>query len=272
MIAGILVLGLIGPVAEGARASFTTRTFFGRYQVTSSDGVALLTNGTTVHGRQDQENAEARLRPTAYYDRLGPLGAVMEVVRGDIGVIGLGAGTVAAYGRPGQTIVFHEIDPAVIEIARSHFSFVGDSPARIEMVLGDGRLTVDRIARRYDLLIVDGFTSDAIPVHLLTLEAFQAYSRALAEGGMIAVHISNRHFRLEPVLRGIADELDLNALVGVGISADRIPSVWVVLSPVSGRLDHLRDRGWIYLGGRAVLWTDQRSSLFEVLVPLELTE
>jgi hypothetical protein len=113
---------------------------------------------------------------------------------------------------------------------------------------------------------VDGFTSDAIPIHLLTLEAFEAYTRALAPGGLIVVHISNRHVGLEPVLKGIAERMGVTPLIGAGTSRDNVPSVWVVLSTEAARLDRLRERGWIDLGGRSELWTDQRSSLVSLLL------
>jgi hypothetical protein len=269
LVAAVLIAGLAAPVREIARAEFTTRTFFGRYQVTMRDGVARLTNGTTAHGTQDQRTPEGRLRPTAYYDPLGPLGWVMSDVRGDVGAIGLGAGAIAAYGQPGQTIVFHEIDPAVVDIARSRFSYLGDSRAHIEIVTGDGRLTVDRVPGRYDVLIVDGFTSDAIPVHLITAEAFRTYFDALREDGLIAVHITNRFVGLEPVMRGIGEQLGVDVVGAAGMSIDDITSVWVVMSRSAERLDRLRANGWIDLAGPSVRWTDQRSSLFEVLVPPE---
>ena len=272
IVIGVLIAGLAAPVREIARAEFTTRTFFGRYQVTMRDGVARLTNGTTAHGTQDQRTPEGRLRPTAYYDPLGPLGWVMSDVRGDIGAIGLGAGAIAAYGKPGQTIVFHEIDPAVVDIAQTRFSYLGDSSANIEIVTGDGRLTVDRIPGRYDLLIVDGFTSDAIPVHLITADAFRTYFDALREGGLIAVHITNRYVGLEPVMRGVGEQLGVDVLGAAGVSIDQITSVWVVMSHSAERLDRLRANGWVDLTGPSVRWTDQRSSLFEVFVPPERGE
>jgi spermidine synthase len=267
LVAAVLVAGLAGPIRDIARAEYTTRTFYGRHQVTMRDSVARLLNGTTAHGTQDQRTAESRLRPTMYYDPVGPLGGVMSDVRGDVGVIGLGAGAIAAYGQPGQTIVFHEIDPAVVDIAQTWFSYLRDSRAHIEIVTGDGRLTVDRVSGRYDVLIVDGFTSDAIPVHLVTAEAFRAYFDAIRDGGVIAVHITNRFVGLDRVMLGIGEQLGVDVLGAIGTSLDQIGSVWVVMSHDQQRLDRLRANGWVDLVGPSVRWTDQRSSLFEVLLP-----
>jgi spermidine synthase len=189
----------------------------------------------------------------------------MDQPRGDVGVIGLGAGAIAAYGQPGQTIVFHEIDPEVVRIARDWFTYLADSKATVETVIGDGRFTVDRVPKRYDILLVDGFTSDAIPVHLITLEAFRTYLDAIKDDGMIAVHITNRFLNLEPVMKGISEALGVEAVGGAGASLDDITSVWVVFSRDHARIEHLRASGWSELTGSPILWTDQRSSIFSVI-------
>ena len=132
-------------------------------------------------------------------------------------------------------------------------------------MLGDGRLTVARRPGRYDVLLVDGFSSDAIPVHLITVEAMRTYLEAVGERGLVAVHITNRYVGLEPVMKGAAEQLGVEVLGAAGISADNVTSVWVVLSRNRARLERLRRAGWTDLAGRSLVWTDQRSSLFSVL-------
>jgi hypothetical protein len=260
-----LTMAVAGPIGQMRSAEFTTRTFFGRYQVTLTDGFARLVNGTTQHGTQNQRTDQTRLRALSYYDPEGPLGQVLADDPGDVGVIGLGTGAIAAYGHPGQTVAFHEIDPEVVDIARRWFSYLDDSMAKIEIVLGDGRLTVAGMPGRYDVLLVDGFNSDAIPMHLLTVEALRTYLDAVGERGLVAVHITNRFVGLEPVIKGAAERLGVEALVAAGVSTDNVTSVWAALSRSPERMQRLRAAGWTPPTGPAVLWTDQRASLVSVL-------
>jgi hypothetical protein len=247
------------------------RTFFGVHRVlVDGDHVSLL-HGTTLHGTQDLSSLTARQHPTTYYDRRGPFGPIGEelVPRGDTGVIGLGSGAIAAYGAPDTRVVFHEIDPAVVRLADDHFTYVRDSPAEVEMVVGDGRLTVAEIDRPYRTLLVDAFSSDAIPVHLLTLEAVATYLEAVTDDGAVGLHITNRHLDLRPVAAAIARELGLHAVIGRGEPAG-YSSTWVVLARDPATLGPLRDRGYLDLDDEVspddeVLWTDQRSDLLRVL-------
>jgi hypothetical protein len=247
------------------------RTFFGVHRVlVDGDHVSLL-HGTTLHGTQDLSSLTARQHPTTYYDRRGPFGPIGEelVPRGDTGVIGLGSGAIAAYGAPGTRVVFHEIDPAVVRLADDHFTYLRDSRAEVETVVGDGRLTVAEVAGRYRTLLVDAFSSDAIPVHLLTLEAVATYLEAVTDDGAIGLHITNRHLDLRPVAAAIARELDLHAVIGRG-EPEGYSSTWVVLARDPRALDPLRERGYhdldVEVGpGDEVLWTDQRSDLIRVL-------
>src|SRR5262249_31332881 len=131
-----------------------------------------------------------------------------------VGVIGLGTGTIAAYGRAGDEFTFYEIDPLVVQIAQQDFTFLHDSKAHISFELGDARLTLEREPPQpLDLLAVDAFSSDSIPVHLLTLEAFELYFRHLKPDGILAMHISNRHLHLEPVVAAAAKKLGKDAVV-----------------------------------------------------------
>jgi hypothetical protein len=200
---------------------FRDRTFFGTHRVVVRDGGAVhaLMHGTTLHGTQRQEPAR-RLEITTYYHREGPLGQIFEVLRsrtpaGRVGVVGLGTGSMACYGTAGEAWTFFEIDPVVERIAREPhlFTFLRDCAPEVDVVLGDARLT---LARRppgeFDLLVIDAFNSDAIPVHLLTRESLALYLDRLAPGGLLALHVTNRHLELEPVLAGLQWSLGAAAL------------------------------------------------------------
>ncbi len=251
-----------------------TRTFYGTYRVFEDSSKHTLVHGTTVHGTQFSDPARRNL-PTTYYSPQGPLGDVFDVANRHrletVGAVGLGAGTLAAYGRPGQEFTFFEIDPEVVRIAvdPAFFSFLRDSPAEISTVTGDGRLEVSRApAGSYDLLVLDAFSSDAIPVHLLTQEAVQTYASRLAPGGSLAFHITNRAFDLRPVLQAAAKRMGWDAVVGTTASpsASVMRSTWVVMSPDGTTTDDLSGRpGWTRLTGPGVAWTDDYSSVLSVL-------
>ena len=190
--------------------------------------------------------------------------------------MGLGTGTIAAYGHPGDTLRFYDINPAVISLSAGPdalFSYVADSPARTEIATGDARLSLERErgAPGFDLLAVDAFTSDAIPVYLLTREAFQIYLDRLARpGGILAIHISNRQLDLEPVVRGLAQSLSLP--ICVVDRSDRNETVWattwvllsrdpaVLAAPEIAAACVQRDAS-----RRLRLWTDDYSNLFAVI-------
>lgn len=235
------------------------RSFFGVLRVDEpvDDGPPrrLLTSGTTVHGVQLMGIDERRL-PTAYYGRITGLGLTLMSRPRDlpwrIGVVGLGAGTLAAYGRKGDQIRFYEIDPAVARLAGEDgpFTFVQDSPAEVEVVLGDARRSLEAEQRKsgsqsFDLLVLDAFTSDAIPIHLMTGEAFERYFEALAPGGLIAVHVSNRHFDLMSLVSRRAAESGAHSLQ---IQSAPIPEYqsdladWVIITRDADDLTRLRIR------------------------------
>ncbi|MBV9407128.1 MAG: fused MFS/spermidine synthase [Acidobacteriaceae bacterium] len=172
--------------------------------------IRQLTHGTITHGLQFLSSL-LRAVPTTYYSRESGVGRALEVLQRTgplrIGVVGLGAGTLAAYGRAGDTLRFYEINPLVSEIARNQFTFLSDCPAHIDVVLGDARISLAHEAgQQLDLLVLDAFSSDAIPVHLLTREAFALYWRHLKPDGVLAVHISNRYLNLAPVVMLAAKE------------------------------------------------------------------
>lgn len=252
------------------------RTFFGSYQVTaSSDGQRrLLTHGTTYHGWEELRG-RWRGEPTSYYSEAGPVGDVMSAYRGTdvldrVALVGMGVGTLAAYGEPGQRMDFFEIDPAVVDLAQEWFGFLRRSEAEVRVVIGDGRLSLaTEPDASYGLIVLDAFSSDAIPAHLLTTEAVSTYRDKLAPGGLLAFHVTNRHLSLEPVVAAQADALGMSSLVRVdaAVAYPASTSRWVVLAKEDADLEPLRDRpGWrpaLANGARA--WTDDYSSLVQVL-------
>ncbi|HEB90229.1 MAG TPA: ferrichrome ABC transporter permease [Deltaproteobacteria bacterium] len=238
------------------RIVYQERSFFGVLRVTEYGKGPRhqrhLVSGSTLHGVEFVESEGVPI-PTSYYGRAtgiaGTLAWRPKEKPARIGLIGLGVGTLSAYGRPGDTFRYYEIDPAVAHIARDagYFSFLEKSPADVEVVLGDARLALaDEQARSgsqgFDYLILDAFSSDAIPVHLLTLEAFRIYARSLRPGGLIAVHVSNRHFDLLPLVARMGLEIGLSPLVIRTADAPRFQSRdshWIVLAPDSERVDRL---------------------------------
>jgi hypothetical protein len=189
------------------------RSFYGSLRVVDSDGVRTLYHGTVEHGSQFL-SPEMRRTPTTYYGYSSGVGLALQFLDRQrraragtlhVGVIGLGTGTLAAYGRAGDQLHFYEINPQVIGIAQGAFSYVRDSPARIEITSGDARLSLEaEDPQEFDILIVDAFSGDAIPVHLLTREAFALYFRHLKPDGALALHVSNQYVDLSPVAGGLA--------------------------------------------------------------------
>lgn len=271
-----LVLLLFTSTAGAAvvlTSALTERTFYGTYQVTHAATRHSLVHGSTIHGYQ-MTAPELRDEPTSYYGRGGPVGDIFETVQpaGTVAV-GLGVGTLAAYSTPERQMTFVEIDPAVVRIAEDteHFTYLADATGPVDVVTGDGRLALaDMSSGTTDLVALDAFTSDAIPTHLLTVEALAEFTSLLAEDGVLAVHISNRHFDLAPVLAAAADELGLHAVSGTYADAPEAHeslAYWVVLTTDQGRAAEFEALpGWEPLtDSGARVWTDDYSSVLSVL-------
>jgi SAM-dependent methyltransferase len=215
-----LVLALAVLVLQPA-AAFRDRSFFGVTAVLRPAGATTTTlmNGTTVHGIQSTHPALAGV-PLAYYGRSGPFGDVFNALSADgrphaVAAVGLGAGAVAAYVRPGWSMTFFEIDPLVIDVASDprYFTYLSGAAERPATVLGDARLSLRDVAdASFDAVIVDAFSSDAIPTHLLTTEAIAEYARVARPDGLILVHISNRYYDLAPAVAAAASANGLTAL------------------------------------------------------------
>src|SRR5579864_809926 len=208
-----------------------------------------LINGTIEHGIQ-LLSAERRLEVTTYYGQESGVALALRTASQSrplkAGIIGLGAGTIAAYGRSGDQYEFYEINPLVVEVANTQFSFLRQSAARVTIVPGDARLSLERQApQRFDVLAVDAFSSDAIPIHLLTREAFSLYMKHMKPAGIIAVHVSNRYLNLVPVVRGVASALNLRAAVidSAGNESRAVyGATWVLVGQANGLIAHVKGR------------------------------
>ena len=279
----VLVASVLFP-SELVKRLQSERNFFGVLRVLSDqpETMHILMHGTTIHGRQIIDPTK-RCEPLSYYHRTGPLGSVFDAVKEQssphIAIVGLGAGTTAAYGVAGQEWTFYEIDPAVVRIARDKrfFSYLEEcSQARINYVLGDGRLRLKEAQdKHYFLIALDAFSSDSIPLHLLTHEAVGLYLSKLADQGIIAFHISNRHFDLKPALATVAKSYGLSAFVMEDLTvtfeearSGKEPSIWVVMARSSEDLKLVTANGrWKALSAPDDfrVWTDDFSNVLSVL-------
>ena len=205
-------------------------------------------NGRIAHGFE-YKNPALRSVPTSYYSPESGIGLVLSNRPGErprrVGLVGLGIGTLATYARPGDQFQFYEINPMVERLAREYFHYLSDCRGKVDIIHGDARLTLDREPpQKFDVLVLDAFSGDAIPVHLLTVEAFAIYLRHLAPEGIIAVHISNRHFDLRPVVEAIAahDHLATAAIHSDETSYGGFSSLWVLVTPDRKLLEAGRDQ------------------------------
>ena len=257
-------------VGSDSKVLHADRSFFGVHRVLQSKlgRFHLLAHGTTLHGIQDTQNPK---KPLTYYTTNSPIGEVFGLYDfDDVGLVGLGVGSCATYGVPGQRMTFFEIDPLVIEIAQNddYFTFLRDSKADIDIVKGDARLTLaERGDGEFGLLVLDAFSSDAIPMHLLTREAMQLYLSKVRDDGIIALHISNRMLDLEPLIAKVALDLGVVPLALETSPNERQfddgmrPSIWMVIVRERAHADKL-------IGWRPAeptldkpLWTDDYSNI-----------
>ena len=262
-----------------SEAKLLARNFYGALRVQESAGDAAegrmrrLMHGVIMHGKQYLDPARRPI-PTTYYGGNSGIGRLLDPLEKGhrrVGVVGLGAGTIAAYGRAGDMFRFYEINPLVIDIARREFFYLGDSAARLEAALGDARLALEREAPQgYDVLAVDAFSSDAIPVHLMTREALAVYLKHMQPQGVIAFHVTNRYLDLAPVVRRLADEFGLHAVIvnDEGEEPGGASSDWVLASRSRAALESTRLEGAteeIELAEATPLWTDDYNNLYRVL-------
>lgn len=245
-----------------------------------------LHHGYTLHGVERRVKVRYQL-PLSYYSREGPIGALFKAAIinrncRNIGVVGLGCGTIAWYGRAWQNIDFFEIDPAVIRIARNpdYFTFLSNCRSSLRIIAGDARVQLRHVPdRHYDLLVLDAYSSGSVPTHLLTLEAFELYQRKLQQNGLIVFHISNRYLKLSPVIERICKKLGMNCLEAFyeperdSIRYDwydydqMASSHWVAASMRPEKLEMLKNTGiWTQVPAydNYNLWTDDYANLFQV--------
>ena len=275
-----LAVGLVTAVYSAASHTgtvYSLRNFFGVYSVRDQGGVRTLFHGNTEHGIQFLDPARQN-EPLSYYGFASPLGEAWGTLGADwrsVGVVGLGAGSLAAYGRRGMAMDFYELDPDVAAVAERWFTHLRLSSASIRVIVGDGRLSLEKAdGAAYAALVLDAFSSGSIPIHLLTKEAFASYLLRLKPGGVILFHVSNRYLDLRPVLGAASRDLGLSAAskrelsVGPG-EEGRVPSVWVAVSRDAAAIAKLvGNKGWRNLGAgpsRATAWTDRHASLLPAL-------
>ncbi|MBC8163325.1 MAG: fused MFS/spermidine synthase [Roseiflexaceae bacterium] len=278
-LAGLLGLGLITQSFSTANR-YTERSFFGINQVLAQDELMLLRHGTITHGAQALDPARRR-EPLLYYHRSGPLGQLFDAwtkpgAGQRVAVVGLGVGATTCYAQPDQQWTLYEIDPVVERIARDErfFSYLRDCAPTAPVVLGDARLKLAEAPdAAYDLIVLDAYSSDAIPIHLITREALQLYRAKLAPDGVLIFHISNRYLDLRPVLAQLAQDLGMSGLVQTyrpatgTASREHTASMWAVLTNNPADQGTLRsDPRWQPLddGSPAPLWTDDFHSVLDV--------
>ncbi|MGR4891473.1 spermidine synthase [Sphingopyxis sp. LARHCG72] len=295
----VLALLMIGVGGwDTIQESFTgarVRSYFGVYTVTDypASNQRRLAHGTTLHGLQRTDAAHRR-DPTTYYGHQSGVGLTLdkaEALAGpnaSVGIVGLGAGTLACYRKPGQRWTIFEIDPVMVDIARdpAKFTFLSDCAGDTPIVIGDARLQLaNQPAGRFDIIVIDAFSSDAIPLHLLTREAIGIYARAMKPDGILLIHISNRFFGLEPVLAAEAKARDWTSAIRMDPGpigdeyGDLTGSNWVALTATPERMQQLtgglrprkdsRDLDtWVPLEARPNFerWTDDYASTLPVLL------
>jgi spermidine synthase len=278
--------GVLSTSVEGGR----TRSYFGIYEVYERPDdfgrpVRVLTHGTTLHGKQNLTPGLEQV-PTTYYAARSGVGLAMTAAdsmfgpRPRIGVVGLGSGTLSCFARPNQAWTFFEIDPAMVEVARNQFTFLRGCAPQARIVLGDARLSLaQQPANSIDILAVDAFSSDAVPMHLLTHEALQVYGGAVQQNGIVLFHISNRYLDLRPVIAALAqrngwsaaileymptpEEEEQNATISVWIAVSRNRDTLNRLAELSGR----DSTAWRVLEPRPGFsaWTDDHASILPIL-------
>jgi SAM-dependent methyltransferase len=283
-----IIFGTLFHADDASYRLYRHRSFFGVYTVSCNAGgnVHFLYHGNILHGDEYMDEASVGM-PTSYYNREGPLGQVFEAMRASrpvtrVGCMGLGSGTTACYQEPGQAMTFFEVDPAMVRIARDPklFRYLEQAQPPVEIVIGDGRQSLAKTPDgTFDLIALDAFSSDAIPVHLLTREALAMYMRKVNPGGIVLFHISNRYVDLEPVLANLAVDGGWSALVedytpkATDSDGRASRSTWVAVARDGSDLEILRaEDGWRSLKPNPAvgLWTDDYSNMFRTLIWDEL--
>jgi spermidine synthase len=267
----------LGDWMNSGRSIYVHRNYYGIYRLNAKNGMFVFSNGTTLHGQQYIDKNKKK-EPLSYFHHDTPVGKLLDsnIFRvKNMGIVGLGVGTLAAYGRDGQEIDFFELDPDIFDIANTFFTYLKDSRAKINYIFGDARISLKKVPEhRYDLLIVDAFSGDSVPVHLLTVEAIQEYKKHLKPEGTILFHVSNRYFDLIPTLFNNAKVINAYAAVDsneLGTSAAYLSTIWVTLTWNAGSQGNLVQKlHWQEEGDKLKVkkvrpWTDAYSDVLSVL-------
>jgi len=260
------------------------RSFFGvsRVQEMKGGGGVELLHGTTLHGLRLTVPGKEHL-PTTYYHPTGPAGEVFDLLNRvgrvrSAGIIGMGTGTLAAFSKEGQSFTFFEIDPSIVRLAQNpqYFTWLRDAKGRVSIEVGDGRLKMERSSERFDIIVIDAFSSDSIPIHLITKEAMSVYAEHLNPRGVVLIHTSNRHLKLAGVVAGSAGELGLAVRWKTDVATPeqaleaKAPSEWLIVARHESDLAFLSgDKDWkgpdeIAKVTRLLVWTDDFSNVLGV--------
>jgi hypothetical protein len=256
---------------------YAERNFYGRLAVLDvNPSLRTLLHGSTIHGGQLKIPGK-ELTPLYYYTDLGPLSNVFDSLPESykalpLGVVGLGTGVVSVYGKHFSSTDFYEIDRDVESIARTYFTYLERAASPVRVIIGDGRLELQKAPpQKYAMILLDAFSSDAIPTHLLTLEAFQTYKEKIKENGELVVHLSNRYLSLAPVVAKIAEKLDMTAVHMTYKAPSNLPpsitsSEWMVLLKDKERIEYYKSKGWI---PRRItvfpVWSDNFTSILPII-------
>ena len=269
----IVALLIQSPSAWGMKVERSVRSFYGAYQVGTTDTSRILLHGVTVHGQQYLFPGAERL-PGSYYAVGSPVSNIFQntAINAKVGIVGLGAGEIATYSKPQQDWTFYEIDPLMVNIAQTNFQHLAQMPKPAAIVVGDGRLKLAESQDVYDTLILDAFSSDAIPLHLLTLDALeQVLLPHLSEQGTIAYHITNQYIDLEGPLERLANATGLEGLVKHdrpntnGHLTDSSATDWVVLTRNPAMTQSLKRDGWETMKPGTIVWSDDFTNLYSAL-------
>ena len=284
-VAGAAIVAALGLMAVVILPSesvlYKSRSFYGTLRVVERDGFRQIVHGTTVHGQQRISDDDAsQPTPTGYYHTQSPPGRLYELLAGDDrlkhqAVVGLGVGVLASYLDVGERLTYYELDPEVVRVAQDErwFDYLAKSRGQVDIKVGDARLELENAPDgAYGLLMIDAFSSDAIPVHLLTVEAIELYERKLTSDGILLLHISNRHLDLEPVIGALAQETSLDARVfdlllprNPDDPHARLSSTWVALGTDLSELENQAEWTDLRVDSDVRAWTDDRSDLVSIL-------
>jgi hypothetical protein len=281
---GAIFLGSYFYVGMLGRVELRERSFYGPLRVTIDQAGAFrqIAHGNTIHGRQSLDPARRRT-PSGYYHRSGPLGQLFAEhdrapAAPTVGIVGLGSGAMTPYARPGEHWTYFEIDPLVVQVARDrrYFTFLSDAfpnGENLDVLVGDARLRLrERPDHSFGLIVLDAFSSDAIPIHLIVKEAMALYLQKLAPGGFIGFHISNRYLELRPIVAALGQDAGAQvrcredpSIEPQEVAEGKLPSTWCAIVPPGRPLGALGDAPWI-APVPGPLWTDDRSNLIGALM------